>query len=330
MKNTPSIREIAKMCGTSTATVSRVMNGNCDHENPTHKRILEIIRETGYKRKKRILPEGNILCVSSPPSSNRNFQETHCYRFEKALEENSIPFNLRILTLHSNNERYIREFIKDQKIRGIIFNSAPIEKLSLPTVTLNQYPAYGEYPSVDCDDFSGLVMAFEHLRKNGHKKIAYFCDREEDISQPHPRRSNLPLVYKTAGLEYSKDLVIQGRFPSGGHAPLIKKGIDKILALPTPPTAIVLAGDCYAPAFYEMLRQRKLKIPEDISIVGFDDSSIASAMLPELTTVRQPFNEMSKETLRLLIEKIKGNSENPKKILVRPNLIIRNSTSQII
>jgi LacI family transcriptional regulator len=91
----------------------------------------------------------------------------------------------------------------------------------------------------------------------------------------------------------------------------------------------VLAGDCYAPAFYEILRRKKLRIPEDISIIGFDDSPIASALLPELNTVRQPFNEMAREALRLLIEKMNDNNAPIKKILIKPELIIRNSTNKI-
>lgn len=320
-----TIRELAKKCNTSIATISRVLNGNYNPNKPGHREIKELIEKSGYAPQKVVKNLKNILCVMN----YEPMREEHKFLFMKSVEELAALHKFNVVLSHTHEPEHLEKLIRACNIKGIIFISVPLAKPSVPAVLLNQDYMGGEYSSVDCYDFAGLVTAFKYLKENGHKRIAYFSNKEDNVFEINPRQVQIPAVYKAAGVEFDSALVYHCAFEQKKYVFHIEKCVKKLMSLKIPPTAIMLSGDIYAADFYHYLNLQKLKIPEDISLIGFDDFPLALELNPKLTDIRKQFSVMAAEALKLLEESMSGGKESVRKVMVKPELIIRNSVRRI-
>ena len=326
MGNKPSIRDVAKLADASAATISRVINGKYRNDSKVRARVEAALEETGYIRKKRVKLSGNILCIS-----NYTEYAQHGTIMEHELVKQASFRKYKMLTLHSGERDVITEMIRDFDISGVISLSNK-DNISVPVahVTLNSYRVDIDHHhhAVDCDDAAGMKMIVEHLVKNGHRRIGIFGAGMMSLEDCHPRVCFIPRIFKNAGIEYDPELYFSQQFKPEEHVPVINQAVEYFTTLKNPPTAIILPGDVYAPAFYEALRDRGLKVPDDISITGYDDESLASLISPALTTIRKPLEQMSAEALKLLLEMIEGGSQSNRRILVAPELIVRGSVKK--
>jgi LacI family transcriptional regulator len=180
-----------------------------------------------------------------------------------------------------------------------------------------------ELPSVGATNWSGGLAATDHLVALGHQRIAaitgpveYLCSRA--------RVDGYRSALERAGLSYQPSLVRNGDFQhEGGFA----NGGD-LLDLPEPPTAIFAGSDQQALGVYEAARQRGLRIPQDLSVVGFDDLPAAPWVSPPLTTVRQPLTEMGRAAAAMLGEIIDGLPLRSQRVELSTELIVRESTAR--
>lgn len=327
MKKKPSIRDIAELTNVSPATISRVINGKYRNNSPVRQRVEKAIEKTGYIRKKRVKVSGNLLCIS-----NYHDDAQHGTVMEQELVKLASFRKYKMLTLHSGDHKAIVEMIREFNIAGVIsLSNKDNFSVPVPHVTLNSYKVGTDHHhhAVDCDDAAGMKMIVEHLVKNGHRRIGFFGAGMMTLEDCHPRVCFIPRILKNAGIEYDPNLYYAKQFKRGKHVPVIQQAIDYFMSLKEAPTAIIMPGDTYAPAFYEAFRKKGLKVPDDISITGYDDEPLASLISPALTTIRKPLKQMSAEALKLLLEILEGGSQSNRRILVAPKLIIRDSVKKI-
>jgi len=319
-----TIRDVAKKAGVSPATVSRVLNGKYRPDNDTYLRIKDVLAKSRYTRKKQVKATGTILCLSRHDES----LEGHGLQLEKTLEEHALRVGLRMIITRTKDKTAILNTIRDNETKGVVFIESPdTEELSVPAVVLNNYYTGRRYSSVDCDDMFGIVDAMVFLRKQGHRRIAVFIDVELKKEEFHPRKSLFPQIYKLAEVEYDEKLVWGKSFERDRHHAVIKEAAEYFTSLKEPPSAMITSGDIYVPVFYDCYKLLGYKIPEDISIIGFDDLQLASIISPPLTTIRKPLEKMTEECIRILLERFRDPNIPTERILVAPELIVRDSTA---
>ena len=177
--------------------------------------------------------------------------------------------------------------------------------------------------SVHADNWTGGVIATRHLLALGHTRIGIITGPEEMMCSK-ARLDGYTSALAEHGIEADPELIIEGDFTTaGGYAQSIS-----LLERPNRPTAIFAGSDLQAMGVYEAARQLGLRIPEDVSVVGFDDVQPAAFLGPALTTVRQPLQDMARAAVRMLVEALTDDVIQPH-IIMPTSLVVRNSTQQL-
>jgi DNA-binding LacI/PurR family transcriptional regulator len=257
----------------------------------------------------------------------------HQYIFEKTLEDKLSASGINMIRINSKPDHKI---ISKYNISGmILIDSFPgLESLPVPSVLINRYGIrFPMYSCVECDELAGFVDGFKFLKEKGHRRIALFWEKQIRPIDKHARKCHPKDAYELNDLPYDKELVCAEDFVSGKHDLVIEKAVERWFSLQEPPTAIFSIGDTYVPAIYESLKKRGLKVPEDVSVMGYDNAPVCEMLYPKLTTVRKPMGKMAQEALKLLLSRI--NNRNPEteniiRILVRPDLVVRESVRDFL
>jgi DNA-binding LacI/PurR family transcriptional regulator len=179
-----------------------------------------------------------------------------------------------------------------------------------------------ETPSVGATNWSGGVSATRHLLDLGHRRIAIISGPPRILCS-RARLDGYRAAMDAAGIAVDPDLVRYGDF----H---VREGLEQgrlLLARPDPPTAIFAANDLQALGVYEAAREARVRIPEELSVVGFDDLPVAPWVGPPLTTVRQPLEEMARAAADLVIALARGGPVGQTRIELATSLVIRQSTA---
>lgn len=326
-----TIKEIAEMAGVSLTTVSRVLNydDTLNVQDETKKRVFEAADRLDYqvrgkKKRKKKLKLG-LMCS---------------YSLEEELED-TFYLSVRIAI-----EKKIEEY-GNKKLR--VEMDAPLEELSsldglvcLGTFshTLRERVKELKVPVVfvdaagDLDYFDAVVVDFSHavqkvlgyFLEQGHQKIAFIGGRDIDEDGSEVPDQRLPAF--CAYME-SRGLLRQDYIRIGGYTP--KQGYrmgKELLELSDRPTAIFAANDSLAVGCYKAIQETGLSIPEDISVVGFNDISMAKYLVPSLTTVHIPMNFMGEQAVSILTERIQSNREINMRVSIPARLILRESVGQ--
>jgi len=192
-----------------------------------------------------------------------------------------------------------------------------------PFVTVVHEPAPDEF-SVNADDYEGGRLATEHLIGLGHRRIAHLVG-DPKVSTSRLRREGYEAAMAEAGLRVDQRLLIPAGFDWSDGV----RGMDRILALPASqrPSAVFAANDLCAMGVLKRMQEVGLRAPDDISVVGYDDTWIAETTDPPLTSVRMPIREMGVEATRLLISQVGGKDLSERQIVLPVSLTVRESTS---
>jgi DNA-binding LacI/PurR family transcriptional regulator len=219
---------------------------------------------------------------------------------------------------------------KQKKIDGVIICSFPrIEnkiqeiKKMLPVVLLDNIASDKSIPSVTIDNFNSCRNATSYLRSLGHRRIGFISGLlDSDIS--NDRLLGYANALQHHKIKEDKKLVYQGdySYESG------ESGAEYFLSLKNPPTAILCANDSMAIGAMKKIREKGLSIPEDISVIGFDDIEVAARVFPPLTTNAAPIKDIAQKATELLISSIKGEEVEYKHIILPAKLIERDSCSE--
>lgn len=328
-----SIKDVAKRAGVSLTTVSFAMNNPDRVGGDTRRHVLRIAREMDYSRVKKHARRGYIGIVTD---DNYNFILGEFYNWVVfgILEElKSRGVNI-LLESTGKAPDYFPRMITKSLVDGVLFlgkSSLDLPYISkqkgIPIVLVGHPVPEAELHAIVPDGRSGAFQAVEYLIKIGHKRIAMMVG--EPLFDPivAERVEGYRFALSQAGIEERKDYIVEADF---GKPETAIKAARKILDLPDRPTAIFCASDSLAYRAYKEIKESGLSIPEDISMVGFDDISApeyAELPRPDLTTVRLDRLSMGKKSVEMLFDLIQKPESGAYRRALPVQLIIKKSTA---
>lgn len=328
-------REVAQRAGVSQATVSRVLNNSNAVREETRQRVLRAIRELGYTpdevARSMVLRRTYTLGLVVADLSNPFYGET-----AKAIVNTARDLGYHVILGNTDNKaltqrEYIRLLIK-RRVDGIIFASvrrhdrdvAKLIKAGFPCIMYNRRLSqeYGHF--IVLDNFRGAYEATTFLLGLGHRRIAFIAGPPQ-FSTAYERLKGYLAALKDYGIPADHDLVRQGMFDRSRA----RRQAKSLLSMKPPPTAIFAGNDIMALGALEAAVGLGLRVPEDVSIVGFDDIDMASHETIQLTTVTQKKYEMGALAVRKLVDIIEGRVVKGEwvQIVLEPALLIRRTTA---
>lgn len=326
-----TIKDIAKICGVGVSTVSRAINNHPDINPETKSMIMNVIEEYGYipnnsaRNLKRT--EANSIAVLVKGISNPFFTKM-IKIIEEEIKKRKYSSVLHHVEFTEDEVDVALELVKEKRLRGIIFlggyfyhSAEKLAKLSVPFIlsTIGGAPETlreNTYSSVSVDDEAESYKIVDCLIKLGHKKIAMLGADPLDESIGKLRLLGYKRALEANGMEYDERLI--GLMDPNIEAYSLENGykvMKRLLESRADFTAIYAISDMLAIGGYKALADNGKKIPEDYSVVGFDGIELSEYITPTLSTLRQPIEEMAKETVKLLFQVLDGSKQHEHKIL---------------
>nr|MDT0657818.1 LacI family DNA-binding transcriptional regulator [Micromonospora sp. DSM 115978] len=324
-----TVARIARIAGVSAPTVSRVINGQTGVASHTRRRVEEVIREHGYQR-----PEGSgsvailelVFHAIESPWALEIIQGVG-----RTAREHDLAVVLTELQGRLTPGRAWTEQILAHRPTGVVAvfselttdQQSQLASRSIPLVVLDPTgePLH-QTPSVGATNWNGGLAATRHLLELGHRRIAMISG---PVQWPccRARLDGYRAAMDAAGVEADPDLVrVHPLYVEGGLA-----GAADLLRLDRPPTAIFTANDLQAVGVYQAAHRAGVRIPEELSVVGFDDLSFAAWAMPPLTTIRQPLEQMGATAAELVLALAAGQRLPQHRIELATTLVVRDSTA---
>ncbi len=325
-----SIKDIARAAGVSHSTVSRALSDSPLVAPETRGRIQKIAGELGYSpnaiarglvtRQTRTV--GVIVTTISDPFIGE---------VVRGIEEVAVDNDYRIILANSHSDP-VREVnlvkgLREWRVDGVIVASSRVgalympllKEIGVPIVLINNQHQGPYIHSVGVDNIRGAQVATHHLLAQGHRLIGYIGGPPEHASSQE-RLLGYQQALSEARIPFDPSLVQSGNGRAAGG-----EQVAQLLFRSSTPTAIFCYNDMTAIGALRALRCHGQRVPEDVSLVGFDDIEFASFVEPPLTTIRQPKDEMGRLATRMLIDLLRG--ESVTNLLVPGELVVRESTS---
>ncbi|TKJ45273.1 LacI family transcriptional regulator [Candidatus Aerophobetes bacterium Ae_b3b] len=338
-KKSISINDIAKYAGVSKSTVSRILNNKGKFSKDTRDKVLQVVKKLNYRpsmiakslRNRRTKAVGLLL----PDIVNPFFPE-----IMKGVEDVASE-NGYVVILCSSNEDSEKEFMyfhmfENRWIDGIIYSGVTgtkEEAQNIRVILEQEIPVVLMDREIE-DYFASVVMidnekaaydATTYCLELGHKRIGFIAAPLK-VKIFQKRLEGYRKALQKYGVEFDENLVVEGDLT-------IKRGSrasKELLARKDRPTVIFASNDLMAIGAMKEIQGHGLKVPENISIIGFDDIPTASLVTPALTTIAQPKNEMGVEAMNLLIRMIEKRGASKSKVVLDTQLMVRESTKRLI
>lgn len=334
-KGLASISDVARYVGCSTSTVSRVVN-NRDAVHPvTRKRVHEAIQKLQYKPSLTAvglrMKQGRLLGLAVPESTSAAFTQIIQFSLEAAYKNG---YNLILVNTHEDpelEERYITDLLR-RDINGIIFSRvsdeshilARILEQNIPIVVIDRGLAGDKAASVVLDNQKAGYIAGRHLAGLGHRNLACVTGPLR-ISLCRDRLNGFQKALAEEGFPLPDSAVFEGDFKLGSGISAAewllrdRRGFSGVWAM----------NDVMALGMIKQMQQQGVRIPEDISLLGMDDSEIAEMVSPSLTTVHYPLEELADKAFEILFRQIETNTRIVDTVILQPRLTIRDSTTRV-
>ncbi len=334
----PTIKDIARACDVSTATVSYVINGKNTLLPETRERVLRTMREMNYHpsavarglAKKRMNTLGILF-------DNVGSEIAIWHPYTSGILQGVLAasaqagYNVTIFTELWQNAAQSLPKLRDQRTDGILIVAPPADTDILPSlrsagsrvVTISSNSGPFGIPSVDVDNALGITLAVRHLVEMGHARIAFLG------GEPNMYSGIIRQEAFCDALAASEICALPGHIATASYenAEVAYRQARRLLSLPVPPTALVAGNDQIAIAALDAARELRISVPEQLSVIGFDDIPDAARLPAPLTTVRQPFAEIGTAATRLLLRLLSGESVPAETLLVPPTLTVRATTA---
>lgn len=328
-----TIVDVAKEANVSFATVSRVVNGKGNVSSATRERVQGAMLRTGYvaNRQARGLAGGrySVAGVLVP-----DLDSAYVFEVVRGIDEAlaAASYDLMLYTTHRRTTResaFVTSMTQGM-IDGLLlilpFNPGAylesVQQRGMPYVLIDHSGLGASGPSVGATNVAGGHDATAHLLSLGHRRIGLVTGIPR-LGCAVDRQIGYERALTAAGIPLDPALVRTGDF----HQPRGYEAARELLALPDPPTAIVAANDLTAFGAMDAVRDAGLRIPDDVSIVGFDDIAAASSVRPRLTTVRQPLGEMGRLATEMLLARITDPDRAAERVELPTELVVRDSTA---
>lgn len=334
-----SITDVAQKAGVSTATVSRVMNNASEILDETRKRVLSAAEELGYRpnQQARALRRGTFDTIGFLISPDMGEIEDTGYssslwsHLVNASAVEGFPMVHEILSRSADGKIVVPSFVRDKGISGLMVLGYLdkkefdfIDSWGVPACFLEiQEWMKSSTLAVDFDYKEGIRLAVQYLSAFGHRRIALVHGANE-YSDDIGKTEGFRAAVREFGLDSSEELIakterLEQNYTGG------KKAVEYLLSIDNPPSAVCFFSDWSAVGGIAAALEKGLKIPDDISIVGFDDSYIARQCSPGITSVSLGVEEMARTAIDLLVRAIKNRPIPKSQIEIRPSLITRGS-----
>lgn len=328
-----TIVEVAKKAQVSLGTVSRVLNNDVHVAAETRERVSAIIQDMGYvaNRQARGLKgmKTNVIGVLVPDLATSYIGEIlHGIDAELAINQ----LELMLFTTHRTplkEANYVANMVQGM-VDGLLLvlprslgdYTETLTQHNFPFVLIDHQGTGTPCPAVGATNWQGGYNATEYLIKLGHKRIG-FITGSMDLGCSQDRLEGYRSALRTHHIPEDDSLINEGDFfQTDGYT-----GASALLDLPLPPTAIFASNDVMAMGVMDAVRNRNLRIPDDISVVGFDNIHQSAMVVPSLTTMQQPLEQMGRVATQMLLDILKDPKDKARRIELPTELIIRNSTS---
>lgn len=334
-----TIKDISRMAGVGVSTISRVLNNHPDVKVETRKKVLDVIEKVNY------IPNNSARNLKRNTSKSigiliKGIDNPFFSKMIKSIEK-KIDSKRYSMILHYNESQKddcdsAIELIKEKKLKGLIclggdFNNLDrkqLESINVPIVVTSS----NVRKNVNSTLFSSVVIenekaafdAVDYLCKLGHKNIGIITSGEDDRSVGRLRFSGYKKAISENNIEFNKEFVEIGEYTFESGYKAMNKFLDKNLKI----TSIFATTDIMAIGAAKAILDRGLKIPEDISIIGFDGIDYSRFFHPSITTVEQPVEIMAEKSIEILLDLING-SKKHQHLVLKTKLVKRESCKNI-
>jgi len=330
-----TIVDVAEKAGVSLGTVSRVINKDAHVAPDTRQRVENVMSEMGYvaNRQAQSLKSSktNVIGVLVPDLGTGYIGEImRGIDSELALSQ----LDLMLFTTHRTaikEASYVANLVQGM-VDGLLLvlprnpadYTGTLARRSFPFVLIDHQGTGESIPAVGATNWQGAYNATEYLLKIGHKRIG-FISGAMDLGAAIDRLEGYKAALRAHHMEADDRLIYSGTFfQPDGYA-----GASDLLESENPPTAIFASNDVMAMGAMDAVRSRGLRVPEDVSILGFDDIPQAELVRPALTTVRQPLEQMGRVATQMLLDMLKNPDKKVNRLELPTELIIRSSTQPL-
>lgn len=340
----PTLADLAAAAGVSIATVSLALNGSPLVAEKTVKRVMKAAIEHNYRPHAiaRRLSTGRSEVISLFMVTGREdssgwilpsswmFYNPILKGVSLTLSRSNYQLQFEVLTVdEAVRKNAIMKPVLERATDGILILvhdeydysfMSELEGIDIPVAILNR-KLFPNVSSVQVNNYQGAYDAVNYLIRLGHRRIAHIAGPANSYNA-QDRRKGYVQAMTTAGIDLKADFVLEGdwRIESGYHL------MRQLLTLSSPPTAVFCSNDHMAIGALRAINESGLAVPQDISLIGFDDSEISRVVSPALTTVKQPLEELGRRAAEILLNQHKASKE-VQHIVIPPQLVERESCS---
>lgn len=327
-----TIRDVAEQAGVSVATVSKVINQRYGVSVDTTARVQAVIDELGYEaslvaqslRNHRTNVIG-ILVADLEPFSTELLKGAADAIRGSGFELVVYSAGGRTGDVIGWERRYLSRLSGTLVDGAVLVTPTVVDvQYGAPVVAVDPHAGSSGFPTVDADSLRGSFLATDHLLSLGHRRIAMLAGRP-DLESAKLREQGYREALAAAGVPFDDTLVRIG----GYDADLSALVAHELLSGPRRPTAVFAANDVSAIAAIEVASDLGMRIPEDLSVVGFDNIPESALCTPPLTTVNQPIRTMGDRAVEMLIRLIRGEAVENTHLTLATELVVRGSTAPV-
>jgi LacI family transcriptional regulator len=330
-----TIRDVAQAAGVHVSTVSRALNP--DKRGLISEEVLRVVEEAaqrlGYRpnRAASALRTGrtHTIGVLVPDITNPVFPP-----ILQGIEASAAARGYFVFVTNVMDHALARPVVERmlaQQVDGLVMAIATrddplidyLQKAGMHTVLVNRADESGRLPAVVSDDRLAMKLAVDHLVGAGHRRIAHLAGPQK-VPTGVARRQGVEQALRDRGLELAAVVECEGYSREAG-----RQAMEQLLAQHERPEAVVCCNDLVALGAYDLLRKQGLRVPQDISITGHNDMPLVDMVDPPLTTIRLPHRELGWRAAEMLFDEIEGKSLSASTVVLRPELVVRESTRKV-
>ncbi|MEO7359729.1 MAG: LacI family DNA-binding transcriptional regulator [Gemmatimonadaceae bacterium] len=327
----PTIVDVAASAGVSKSLVSLVLRGASTVSEERRRLVLAAAAELGYRpngvARSLVQRRSNLFGILLSDLHNPFFADV-IDGVQTAAFENGYNTIISVVDHRILAERRALDTLLDLRIDGLILAN-PTPEINAVTMASKEVPVVviarrkrrmNSVDSVNNDDPTGAALAVQHLADLGHQRIAHIDGGGSAAAAA--RKLGYERAMQLRGLEAHIHITPGGCIDDGG-----RHGVAALFASDSHPTAIFVANDLAALGALSALSERGLRVPGDVSVVGYDDTALAAVRQINLTTVDQPRADMGRTAVTLLMERLNGNRDTARHVLMPPTLVVRGTTA---
>jgi LacI family transcriptional regulator len=331
MSRRPTIIDVARVAGVSKSTVSRVIRGDDSLvRERTREKVLRAIDELGYERNAvagSLRTNRTFTIVLIIPDIANPFWPEVARGVQDVVSPQGYALVLACTDWHRQREQEYLAMARRNRFDGIMINPSgltndDLKQARMPVVILGLGGDQSEFDAVGSDSYTGTTIALEYLMGLGHQRIGLISGQSNRVVRSSRLASYLDF-YRDRGMHIDAQLIVECPFDQEcGRA-----SMHKLLAVSPPPTAVFAANDILAIGALHAIQEAGLRVPEDVSIVGMDDTYAVSVTTPPLTTIAKHKYDTGRQAATFLLERIHGSAPpEARRYEEACRLVVRGST----